>query len=216
MMQRPYTPPATPATVIYEDKALIAVDKPPGLLTVPGKGEAKADCLIERLRADYPTIRLVHRLDGDTSGLVLFALTAKAQAALGLAFEKRQVRKTYQARLWGEEAATEGRIDLPLIVDWPNRPRQHVNFATGRPALTAWRRLALGQGETRVQLFPHTGRSHQLRVHMAAMGHPILGDTLYAEGAAAAHPRLMLHAEALELAHPLTGAPLRLAAPVPF
>lgn len=216
MNLRPYTPPATPATLIYEDKALIAVDKPAGLLTVPGKGEAKADCLIERLRADYPTIRLVHRLDGDTSGLVLFALTAKAQVALSLAFEKRQMRKTYQARLWGEVAAIAGRVDLPLIVDWPNRPRQHVNFETGRPALTDWRRLAVGQGETRVQLFPHTGRSHQLRVHMAALGHPILGDTLYAEGVAQAHPRLMLHAEALALAHPLTGAPLTLTAPVPF
>lgn len=211
-----YDPPTDPLRILHADDALVVVDKPAGLLSVPGRGEDKADCLIARLRARFPGVLLVHRLDLDTSGLIVFALSPQAQAHLGRQFEARSVDKRYVARVWGVPAETRGRIELPLIVDWPNRPRQKVCFETGRPARTDWR-LIRAEGETaRVQLKPRTGRSHQLRVHMQALGHPILGDSLYAEGAAAAFPRLMLHAETLGLAHPETGARMSFRSPAPF
>jgi tRNA pseudouridine32 synthase / 23S rRNA pseudouridine746 synthase len=159
---------------------------------------------------------LVHRLDLDTSGVMVFARTKAAQGALGQQFEARTVKKAYIARVFGEMAERQGRVDLPLTVDWPNRPRQHVNHDTGRPAQTDWRVVRSGGGETRVRLMPLTGRSHQLRVHMAELGHPILGDPLYATGPARAHPRLMLHAESLRLRHPDTGVMLTFTAPCPF
>jgi tRNA pseudouridine32 synthase/23S rRNA pseudouridine746 synthase len=159
---------------------------------------------------------LVHRLDTDTSGLIVFARTSAAQVALAGQFERRETEKTYAARLWGEVAGEAGTVDLPLTVDWPNRPRQHVNHQTGRPAVTDWRVVARTPGETRVALMPQTGRSHQLRVHMAELGHPILGDPLYATGAAQDFPRLMLHAERLAFAHPETGARVAFHAPAPF
>jgi tRNA pseudouridine32 synthase/23S rRNA pseudouridine746 synthase len=211
-----YIPPDVPLRVIHADQSLLVVDKPAGLLSVPGRGEDRADCLIARLRAVYPDVLLVHRLDLDTSGVMVFARTKAAQGALGKQFEARSVKKVYQARLAGEMAEREGRVDLPLIVDWPNRPRQHVNLDTGRPAQTDWRVVKVGNGETRVRLMPLTGRSHQLRVHMAELGHPILGDPLYASGAARAHPRLMLHAESLRFRHPDTGVMLTFTAPCPF
>jgi tRNA pseudouridine32 synthase / 23S rRNA pseudouridine746 synthase len=211
-----YAPPADPIRILHQDADLLVADKPAGLLTVPGKGEDKADCLIARLRADHPSVLLVHRLDTDTSGVIVFALNRKAQGHLGKQFEHRQTEKTYIARVWGVMAEDQGRVDLPLTVDWPNRPRQHVNHAAGRPAQTDWKVLARGQGETRVALMPLTGRSHQLRVHMAALGHPILGDPLYAEGPAAAHPRLMLHAETLRLRHPTGGAWMTFTSAPPF
>jgi tRNA pseudouridine32 synthase / 23S rRNA pseudouridine746 synthase len=211
-----YTPPDVPLRVIHADESLLVVDKPAGLLSVPGRGEDRADCLIARLRAVYPDVLLVHRLDLDTSGVMVFARTKAAQGALGKQFEARSVKKVYQARLSGEMADREGRVDLPLIVDWPNRPRQHVNLDIGRPAQTDWRVVKVGNGETRVRLMPLTGRSHQLRVHMAELGHPILGDPLYASGAARAHPRLMLHAESLRFRHPDTGVMLTFSAPCPF
>jgi tRNA pseudouridine32 synthase / 23S rRNA pseudouridine746 synthase len=158
----------------------------------------------------------VHRLDTDTSGVIVFALTRLAQGHLGKQFEHRQTQKAYVARVWGDVMGDEGRVDLPLIVDWPNRPRQHVNHATGRPAQTDWRVLSRGDQETRMELRPLTGRSHQLRVHMAALGHPILGDPLYASGAAANFPRLMLHAQMIRFRHPEGGAPVRFESPVPF
>lgn len=211
-----YDPPLGPPRILHADSAILIVDKPEGLLSVPGRGEDRADCLINRLRADYPDVLLVHRLDLDTSGIMVFARTKAAQGGLGKQFEARSVTKVYVARLHGELAQATGTVDLPLIVDWPNRPRQHVNHDTGRPAVTDWQVIAVGQGETRVHLMPRTGRSHQLRVHMAELGHPILGDSLYATGAARAHPRLMLHAESLCLRHPDTGASLTVSAPCPF
>jgi len=211
-----YAPPDTPLCILNRDAQLLVVDKPAGLLTVPGKGEAKADCLIARLRAAFPEVLLVHRLDTDTSGVMVFALTRGAQGNLGQQFEKRQTKKIYVARLAGRLEPREGRVDLPLCVDWPNRPRQHVNFESGRPARTDWRVIKYLANETRVQLTPLTGRSHQLRVHMAELGHPILGDPLYAEGAARAWPRLMLHAESLRIRHPETGKSLTFRAPCPF
>ncbi len=211
-----YAPPDTPLDVIHADHQILVVNKPAGLLSVPGRGEHLADCLIARLRAAFPEVLLVHRLDRDTSGVMVFALTPAAQRHLGLQFEKRQVKKAYLARLWGEMADREGRVDLPLIVDWPNRPRQMVDPVNGRPAITDWKVLKIDAGTTRVRLMPLTGRSHQLRVHMAALGHPILGDPFYAEGPARDAPRLMLHAETLRLRHPDGGKGLTFRAPVPF
>ncbi|MDT8857375.1 pseudouridine synthase [Paracoccaceae bacterium Fryx2] len=216
MTEFTYTPPDVPLRLIHHDAQLVLVDKPAGLLSVPGKGEEKADCLIERLRGVFPEILLVHRLDLDTSGVMVFALTRSAQAALGQQFEKRQTRKIYLARLWGRLEPTEGRVDLPLTVDWPNRPRQHVNHETGRAAVTDWRVVKYLPRETRVRLMPQTGRSHQLRVHMAETGHPILGDPLYAEGPAREFPRLMLHAESLRIRHPESGKSITYSSPCPF
>lgn len=211
-----YTPPQEPLTILHADDDLVVVDKPAGLLSVPGRGAERADCLIGRLRGEFPSVRLVHRLDLDTSGVIVFALTAQAQAHLGQQFEARRVRKRYAALVAGHPKETRGRVDLPLIVDWPNRPRQKVCLETGRPAQTDWRVLRAEGENTRMRLVPITGRSHQLRVHMQALGHPILGDTLYADGAALDWPRLMLHAEELRLTHPMTGQPHAFRAVVPF
>jgi tRNA pseudouridine32 synthase/23S rRNA pseudouridine746 synthase len=211
-----YAPPDTPLEVIHHDHELLVVNKPAGLLSVPGKGAHLADCLMSRILAAFPEALLVHRLDRDTSGVMVFALTPHAQRHLGLQFEKRQVRKVYVARVWGELAPKTGTVDLPLAVDWPNRPRQKVDHAAGRPAVTDWRVVRIEDGTTRVRLYPHTGRSHQLRVHMAEIGHPILGDPFYATGPARDFPRLMLHSESLRLRHPDGGAGMSFSAKAPF
>jgi tRNA pseudouridine32 synthase/23S rRNA pseudouridine746 synthase len=202
-----YAPPATPTQILHADDDLLVVAKPAGLLSVPGKGEALADCLIARLRQGWPQVLLVHRLDRDTSGVMVFALNPRAQRHLGLQFEKRQTGKSYVALVEGLPPRRGGRIELPIAVDWPNRPRQMVCFETGRAAITDWQVLdsAGPGGPTRVQLVPQTGRSHQLRLHMLALGHPILGDTLYAPETALRSPRLMLHAARLTLRHPTGG-----------
>jgi tRNA pseudouridine32 synthase/23S rRNA pseudouridine746 synthase len=212
-----YAPPDEPIRIVHHDHEVVVVDKPAGLLSVPGKGDHLADCMIARVQAVFPEALLVHRLDLDTSGVMVFAMTRHAQRVLGAQFEARQTKKVYRARLWGRLEPKEGRVDLPLTVDWPNRPRQHVNHDTGRPAQTDWRVLGYDEGDvTRVRLFPVTGRSHQLRVHCLALGHPILGDPLYAEGAARDFPRLMLHAESLRFGHPDSGKGLTFTAPCPF
>ncbi|MDU9003002.1 RluA family pseudouridine synthase [Sedimentitalea todarodis] len=211
-----YTPPDTPLDVLHDDAQLLVVNKPAGLLSVPGKGGHLADCLLSRLQAAFPDALLVHRLDRDTSGVMVFALTPYAQRHLGLQFERRQIRKSYVARLNGELEPKTGTVDLPLIVDWENRPRQKVCQETGRQAHTDWRVLRHEEGTTRVRLMPKTGRSHQLRVHMLALGHPILGDPLYAEGAAADHSRMYLHSEELRLKHPDGGASMKFRAPPEF
>ncbi|MCW3782377.1 RluA family pseudouridine synthase [Defluviimonas salinarum] len=217
MTDAAYNPPADPLNVIHADHAILVIDKPAGLLSVPGKGEDLADCLIARVQMVYPEALLVHRLDRDTSGVIVFALTRHAQRELSAQFEGRKTKKTYRARLWGHLEPKEGRVDLPLIVDWPNRPRQHVNHETGKPAQTDWKVLGHDpDGTTRVRLMPITGRSHQLRVHMRELGHPILGDALYAEGDARDFPRLMLHAESLRCNHPETGRGMTFSAPCPF
>ena len=211
-----YCPPDTPLNILHEDAEVLLVDKPSGLLSVPGKGEHLADCLLRRVQDVFPDALLVHRLDRDTSGVMIFALTAHAQRHLGLQFEKRMTKKTYVARVWGVPAEKTGTVDLPLIVDWPNRPRQMVCHQTGKPAQTDWRVLKT-EGETsRVRLNPRTGRSHQLRVHMKAIGHPILGDPFYATGQARDYPRLMLHSEELRFKHPQGGRSVKIRAPVPF
>jgi tRNA pseudouridine32 synthase/23S rRNA pseudouridine746 synthase len=183
---------------------------------VPGKGAHLADCLLTRIQAVFPDALLVHRLDRDTSGVMVFAMTAHAQRHLGLQFEKRQTRKTYVARVAGRILEKSGTIDLPLIVDWPNRPLQKVDAETGKSAITDWRLVRAEDSESRVRLMPKTGRSHQLRVHMLAIGHPILGDPFYATGAARDFPRLMLHSQSLRLRHPDGGVGMTFTAPVPF
>ncbi len=215
-MSQDYTPPQDPLDVIHEDAELIVVNKPAGLLSVPGRGEHLADCLLSRVQAAFPGALLVHRLDRDTSGVMVFAQTPHAQRNLGRQFEERKTKKTYVARLWGRLEPKMGTVDLPLIVDWPNRPRQMVCHETGRPAVTDWRVLRYDGDTTRVRLTPQTGRSHQLRVHCQALGHPILGDPFYATGPARDFPRLMLHSEELRLKHPESGQSMKFRAPAPF
>ena len=216
MMEFTYTPPDVPLRIIYEDRAILVADKPSGLLSVPGKTEGRADCLETRLRRAYPGTLLVHRLDCDTSGVMVFARNKAAQGFLGQEFEQRRTKKTYVARVFGDLQPDSGQVDLPIGVDWPNRPRQMVDAVNGRSAVTDWVVLGRGAGATRVHLFPLTGRSHQLRVHMLSLGHPILGDPIYATGAALAFPRLMLHAETLGLHHPDSGEWVTFSAPCPF
>lgn len=211
-----YTPPDGSLDILHEDAQIIAVNKPAGLLSVPGRGEHLSDCLITRLQAAFPGALLVHRLDRDTSGVMVFALTPHAQRFLSQQFEQRLARKTYVARVAGRLEPKTGTVDLPLIVDWDNRPRQMVCHETGKPAVTDWRVLRLGADETRVRLSPKTGRSHQLRVHMLALGHPILGDPLYATGAARDYDRMMLHSEELRIKHPDSGVSMKFRAKTDF
>ena len=189
-------------TIVHVDGQVVVADKPAGLLCVPGRGPDRADCLARRLQAQWPDALVVHRLDMATSGLVVFGRGAAVQRALSIAFAERRVHKRYEAVVAGLLADAAGEIKLPLAADWPNRPRQQVDQAAGKPSLTRWQVLARDEarGTTRLALTPITGRSHQLRVHLAAIGHAILGDTLYAPAPwAQAAPRLLLHACALSL-----------------
>ncbi len=200
-----------PVTVMHVDEHLIVTNKPAGLLAVPGRGEAGRDNLATRVQALYADALVVHRLDMATSGLLLFARGAAVQRQLSQAFAQRQVHKVYVAIVEGLLLADEGEINAPLAADWPDRPRQKVDLLAGKPSLTRWRVLergccgcGCGPDCTRVALHPISGRSHQLRVHMQHIGHPVRGDALYA--AAPLHaPRLLLHAEQLAFAHPATG-----------
>lgn len=205
-----------PLEVVHDDAWVVVVNKPAGLLSVPGRGEALTDSALTRLRARWPGLLSVHRLDLDTSGLLLFAKDAATHAALQRQFEARAVHKRYVAVLEGAVREEAGSIALPLGEDLAHRPRQQVDALHGRPARTEYRVLSREGGRTRVALFPHTGRTHQLRVHVAhprGLGCPIVGDRLYGLGGAA---RLLLHAEALEFEHPGTGARARFEAPAPF
>ncbi|MDR9427852.1 MAG: RluA family pseudouridine synthase [Salibaculum sp.] len=215
-MSDTYAPPDTPLEIVHDDHEILLVDKPAGLLSVPGKGPHLADCLLARVQDVCPQALLVHRLDRDTSGLMVFALTPHAQRHLGQQFEKRRMKKTYVARVAGRLTPGRGTVDLPLIVDWPNRPRQMVDHEAGKQAVTDWRVVRATDAESRVRLSPRTGRSHQLRVHMQALGHPILGDPFYADGTALDHSRLMLHSESLQLRHPDGGRAVRFRAKCPF
>jgi tRNA pseudouridine32 synthase/23S rRNA pseudouridine746 synthase len=202
--------------VHHVDEHLLVCDKPAGLLAVPGRGEAGRDCLLARLQPRWPDLEVVHRLDMATSGLIVFARGKAAQRALSIAFASRSVSKRYVAVVQGEVTPAEGEIDLPLIADWPQRPKQKVDFASGKPSLTRYRVLQVQGGTTRLELEPVTGRSHQLRVHLMAIGHPILGDALYApQAVASAAPRLLLHAAALAFDHPFGGR-LQFESAVPF
>jgi len=212
-----YTPPDTPLDVIHLDDQILAVNKPSGLLSVPGKAIEHRDCLETRVKAAYADALLVHRLDMDTSGVMIFGIGKAAQRHISSQFQKRQLEKTYVARVSGHVVGDTGRVDLPLIVDWPNRPLQMVDHERGKPSVTDWTVLAREDGVTRMELRPETGRSHQLRVHMLELGHPILGDRFYGSTEViAAADRLQLHAQTLRMRHPDGGAWLTLQAPCPF
>ena len=206
----------------HDDTCCIVVTKPAGLLCVPGRGPDKQDCLSARVQRLHPDARIVHRLDMATSGLVLMARGDLMQRVLSQAFERREVRKRYIAVVAGRlhpPAAADGwgEIDLPLAADWPRRPMQRIDLAMGRSSLTRWRVLSQGDGCTRLELEPVTGRTHQLRVHLHAIGHPILGDALYAEPAIRARAdRLLLHAWRLGFAHPMDGQPISVESAPPF
>ncbi len=205
--------------LLHVDAHCIVALKDSGLLSVPGRGERGRDCLAARVQALHADAQVVHRLDMATSGLMLFARGAEMQRALSRAFAARAVRKRYIAIVAGRLPAEQGEIDLPLGADWPNRPRQQVDAAHGKPSLTRWRVLAFdaARDATRLELEPVTGRAHQLRVHLLAIGHPILGDALYAPPAVCAHAeRLLLHASSLAFAHPASGAALQFESAAPF
>jgi tRNA pseudouridine32 synthase/23S rRNA pseudouridine746 synthase len=211
--------PALSEGLVYVDEHLVVLEKPAGLLAVPGRGEDKQDCLSARAQALWPDAQVVHRLDMATSGLFLMGRGLHVQRVLSRAFAERRVRKVYEALVAGALAppGTQGAITLPLMADWPNRPRQKVDPVEGRPSETRWTVLAADAGTSRLALEPVTGRTHQLRVHLQAIGHAIVGDALYAPPeVAAGAPRLLLHACALELAHPATGEALSFASAVPF
>ena len=203
-----YLPPADLGLEpIYVDAHLLVVNKPAGLLSVPGRGVDKMDCLISRVQREYADALIVHRLDMATSGLLVLARGVESQRALSLLFQQRQVNKAYVAVVHGLVAEQVGEIDLPLYTDWPNRPRQHVNFHCGKPSQTGYRVLDRdSQAErSRLLMMPVTGRTHQLRVHAQFIGHPIVGDLLYAPTEPAQQePRLLLHAQSLSLVHPYT------------
>ena len=206
--------------VIHQDDALLVLNKPSGLLSVPGRGEDKQDCLSARVQAQFPDALVVHRLDMATSGLIVMARGMDAQRALSAAFERRQVHKRYLAVVAGLLPLSTNwqTIDLPILVDWPNRPLRTIH-PEGQASQTRWRCVAqdLARGTSRLELEPLTGRSHQLRVHLQALGHPILGDTLYApEPVQAMAPRLLLHACTLGLAHPESGQALHWDCPPAF
>ncbi len=215
-METAYAPPQKPLVILHEDRETLVVNKPSGLLSVPGKTEDLADCLLKRVQVAFPDALLVHRLDRDTSGVMVFGMTAHGQRHLSMQFEKRVVKKVYVARVAGRFVERSGEIDLPLIVDWPNRPLQMVCHKTGRAAFTEWKLLKTGCQESRLRLMPKTGRSHQLRVHCLAIGHPILGDRLYAPETADNYPRMMLHAEELRLNHPESGKGMKFRSKSPF
>ncbi|MCQ8883252.1 bifunctional tRNA pseudouridine(32) synthase/23S rRNA pseudouridine(746) synthase RluA [Pseudoalteromonas shioyasakiensis] len=205
-----YNPPMTPyLSIVYQDDDLLIVNKPSGLLTVPGKDPKHADCLIARINRVFPTAKIVHRLDMATSGIICLAMHKEAHRNLSIQFQDRKTAKRYIARVFGKLEQETGSVDLPLICDWPNRPKQIVDHDNGKPSLTHFKVLEYEGNATRVELTPITGRSHQLRVHMLSLGHPILGDKLYAHPEAfAMAPRLQLHAEMLTLAHPASGETL--------
>lgn len=213
-----YNPPKTPLDFIHIDSSIAVLNKPHGLLTVPGRPETHSDSLLTRLRKEVFGALLVHRLDLDTSGVIIFARTASSQVFLSKQFENRNPKKTYLARVKGHISNDKGKIDLPIIVDWPNRPRQKVCFETGKKSITYYKVIDREKNDiSRVELRPITGRSHQLRLHMKSIGHPILGDPLYAdEEAFKSSKRLELHSFKLEIPHPKTNEIQLFSASVPF
>jgi tRNA pseudouridine32 synthase/23S rRNA pseudouridine746 synthase len=213
--QPPRAAPGCGFELVHIDDSLLVANKPAGLLAVPGRGPDKQDCLVARVQAAFPDALTVHRLDMATSGLILFARGAQMQGQLSRMFRERLIEKRYVALVAGKIAPEIGEIALPLIADWPNRPRQKVDHDIGKPSLTRYRLLDYDADcdTSYVELEPVTGRSHQLRVHLLSIGHAIVGDELYGGRLA---ERLMLHACLLSFVHPLTGQPLTLASDPPF
>jgi tRNA pseudouridine32 synthase/23S rRNA pseudouridine746 synthase len=223
-------PPDCGLDIVYCDESLLVVNKPAGLLSVPGRGLEKSDSLAVRVQKEFPDAHSVHRLDMSTSGLLVFARGAVMHQRLSCLFRERAIKKSYIAIVSGRVGTTTGEVDLPLASDWPNRPRQKVDFAIGKPSLTRYflldyliypARDSMHHGEcglpaSRVELEPATGRTHQLRVHMAAIGHPVLGDELYGGNAGNNVERLLLHARELSFVHPLREKLLTLSSEPPF
>lgn len=203
-----YSPPADQGLeLLYEDKHLLVVNKPAGLLSVPGRGVDKLDSLISRVQKEYEDALIVHRLDMATSGVLVLARGTQSHRALSMQFQDRQVGKEYVTVVYGEVTEMGGLIELPLLTDWPNRPKQIVDFINGKPSQTQYRILQRDSlnKRTRMSLMPLTGRTHQLRVHCQFIGHPIVGDHLYAPTALAQQEeRLLLHAQTLCFTHPET------------
>lgn len=208
-----YIPPCGDLELIYSDKSLLVVNKPAGLLAVPGRGADKQDCLITRLQQQFPDALVVHRLDMATSGLMVFTRGIDVQRRLSQMFRERAVEKRYVAVVAGKVEPERGEVNLPITADWLKRPLRKIDMAIGKPSLTRYASLAYDAAtdSSRLELEPVTGRTHQLRLHMAAIGHPILGDALY--GNAYNAPRLMLHASSLCFPHPGNGAPLNFVSP---
>mgnify|MGYP000100181036 FL=1 len=213
-----YQPPMSPyLDILYQDNDLVVLNKPSGLLTVTGRLSEHQDCLETRVQRVLPTATIVHRLDMATSGIILMALHKAAHVEISRQFEKREISKRYLARVYGQIANDCGEVNLPLICDWPNRPKQKVDHQNGKKALTQYQVLTRETNSTLVELTPITGRSHQLRVHMLALGHPILGDRLYAHSEALkVSKRLQLHAQALTFKHPVTKNELHFKTDCPF
>ena len=211
-------PPHCGLDILYQDKYLVAVSKPSGLLSVPGRGENKADSMATRVQSEYADALVAHRLDRDTSGLLIFPRGAVIHRQISMMFEKREMTKSYVAVVMGKFELEQGEVDMPLMVDWPNRPRHIVDATNGKPAQTRYKVISFdaASNTSRVALEPITGRTHQLRVHMQALGHPIVGDTLYGGNADGRVPRLLLHAHTLDFIHPVSGKPMNLISPLPF
>ena len=231
LLQSTYNPPSNPGLdLVYCDKALLMVNKPAGLLSVPGRGKDKEDSLSARVQIKFPDACSVHRLDMDTSGLLVFARGKEMQRRLSRMFRERRINKLYVALVAGHVGFTAAEVELPLLSDWPNRPRQKVDFVIGKPSFTRIRLLEYteiapaitmqhgkqGQDASRIELEPVTGRTHQLRVHMAAIGHPVIGDPLYGQDAGNRGTRLLLHSRSLSFAHPLNGEPMTITCEPPF
>lgn len=213
-----YNPPTQPyLSLLYRDDTILVVNKPSGLLSVPGKASQHYDSVYTRVTRVLPDAKLVHRLDMATSGIMLFAIGKPAQSHLSRQFQQRQTDKRYHARVDGQPPANCGLIDLPLACDWPNRPRQQVDYQNGKASQTQYRVMQRDAQSTLLELTPITGRSHQLRVHMLALNCPILGDKFYAHTEAFNRaPRLLLHAHQLTVTHPATDKTIRFIAPTPF
>ncbi|MDP7591366.1 MAG: bifunctional tRNA pseudouridine(32) synthase/23S rRNA pseudouridine(746) synthase RluA [Litorilituus sp.] len=218
-----YQPPMSPyLDIIYQDDDIVVLNKSSGLLSVPGRLPEHQDCLQNRVQRILPNATIVHRLDMATSGLLIMALNKIAHVAISRQFEQRQTKKTYIARVFGHLNESKGSVDLPLLCDWPNRPKQKVDHDNGKKSLTHYKVLKLEvnnaeEHSTLIELTPITGRSHQLRVHMLALGHPILGDRLYAhQQALTSSPRLQLHAKMLTITHPTTNKTIEFTATCPF
>ncbi len=206
-----------PIRIVYEDRDLLLVDKPHHLLSVPGRHPLNHDSLIRRLQPRYPDVQAVHRLDLDTSGLMVVPKRRESLSELGRQFQRRQIEKEYTAIVWGEMEDDWGEIELPIATDWPNRPKQMICEERGKHALTRFEVLNRGDNRSLVKLMPVTGRSHQLRIHMQSLGHPIIGCDMYAHPEALeASDRLLLHATRLKLCAPSTGNWLSAFSPIPF
>jgi len=215
-----YAPPLSPwLDIIYQDEAIIVLNKPNGLLSVPGRLPEHNDSIASRVCQQYPEANIVHRLDMATSGILLMALTKQAQSHISRQFQQRTTNKHYLARLEGIPTGERGSVDLPMRCDWPNRPRQIIDFELGKSALTHWQIIAKDEvnNVATVKLKPVTGRTHQLRLHMQALGTAILGDEFYASSVGVkATSHLQLHAAMLEITHPLTNEVIKFTAPSPF